>query len=287
MTSDANPQVKRVRALLKSSRGERSRHFGDLFAAEGIQIATRALHATDWDIDSVIISPGEQDDTATQVHPSTATPSQRDAPAMAALVDVERLALERHVPVTRVTAPVFLHITQRQMPAGAVVIAHRRTRRLDELPGGVPVLVLEHPSTPGNIGAIIRTCEAADLGGVVLVGPHADPFSPAAVRSSMGSAFGVPVVTGVGTGDLVTWARRSGHTLIGTSGGAAQPLWEVELPARSAIVFGNEGAGMTSELQAACDIMVRIPFSTAVDSLNLSAAAAVIAFEYRRRVPFT
>lgn len=277
ISSTSNPQVKRVHALLTSGRGaQTSRRFGDLFAAEGIQIVTRALTATDtdapgepaWDIDSVLLCTG--------------TP---DAPVSPALADIGNRARERGIPVSHVTAPVFLHITQRQMPAGAVVIAHRRTSRLDELPGDRPLLVLERPSTPGNIGTIIRTCEAADLGGVVLVGPHADPFSPAAVRASMGSVFGVPLATGVGTGGLMTWARRSGYTLIGTSGGAAQSLWDAELPARSAVVLGNEGTGMTPELQAACDAIVRIPFSPAVDSLNLSAAAAVIAFEYRRRTP--
>jgi len=288
VTSPSNPQVKRAHALLKPAGGAHAtRRFAGLFAAEGVQITTRALRATDWDIESVLLSTGdrtaqEHDEPGHAGPPSSMTTGTGTGTALA---DIEDLARARDIPVTHVTAPVFLHLTQRQMPAGAVVIAHRRTRRLDELPGDVPVLVLERPSTPGNIGTIIRTCEAAGLGGVALVGPHADPFSPAAVRSSMGSVFGVPVATGVGTGDLVTWARRSGHALIGTSGGAAQSLWEADLPARSAIVLGNEGAGMTPELQTACDAMVRIPFSPAVDSLNLSAAAAVIAFEYRRRVP--
>lgn len=264
IASGSNSQVKRARALLKDSGGGHGRRFGDLFAAEGVQIATRALRAPDWDIEQIIVS---------------------DPDRSPALADVEHLAQARRVPVARVTAPVFLHVTQRQMPAGVVVLAHRRVHRLDELPGDRPFLVLEHPSAPGNIGTIVRTCEAAGLGGVTLIGPHADPFSPSAVRSSMGSVFGVPLAPGIGAGDLVTWARRSGRALIGTSGGAAESLWEAELPDRSAIILGNEGAGMTPELQAACDAMVRIPFSPAVDSLNLSAAAAVIAFEYRRRVP--
>ncbi len=285
ISSDSNPQVKRARALLKDSAGGHGHRFGDLFAAEGVQIATRALRADGWDIDSVILSDGETAGPSS----SPGTPGARDrteAPAAAALEDIERLAAERRLPVVHVTASAFLRLTQRQMPAGAVVIAHRRARRLDEMPGSDPLLVLERPSTPGNIGTIVRTCEAAGLGGVVLVGPHADPFSPAAVRSSMGSVFGMPVATGVAAGDLITWACRSGRALIGTSGGAAQSLWDADLPARSAIVLGNEGAGMTPELQAACDAMVRIPFNPAVDSLNLSAAAAVIAFEYRRRLPF-
>ena len=269
VSSESNPRVKLARALLRGSAGRRA---AGLFAAEGIQIATRALEAPGWHIDQLIVSSGEPGEDRPGESPSSV------------IDDLRARADQRHVPVTWVTAPVFLHITQRQMPHGAVVIGRRRAWSLDDLPGDVPALVLERPSAPGNIGTIVRTCEAAALGGIVLVGDHADHLSPTALRSSMGSVFGVPVAE-TSRDELVEWARRSGRALLGTSGAAAQSLWEADLPARSAVVFGNEGAGMSPELQRQCDAMLRIPFSPAVDSLNLSSAAAVVAFEYRRRVP--
>lgn len=260
VTSAANPRVKEARALL---RGRKPGKAGSLFAGEGMQLATRALTGGA-DVEYLLMSQDVADFLP---------------------VDFAAAVGARGVQVLVAPGALFQKVSRRSMPSGVVFVAREPRSGFGDLPEDVPVLVLDRASNPRNIGAIARTCEAAGLGGLVLAGHHADPFGYESVRASMGSVFGVPIV-GCTDDELIEWVRSSGRVLIGTSGAAEQSLWQAELPASSAIMFGNEGEGLSEHLLSACDELLKIPYNQAVDSLNLGAAVAVVAFEYRRRNPF-
>ncbi len=255
ITSSANPKLKALRALLRGgSHGPKGR-----YAAEGMQLLTRALQ-TKAPLDYVVVSGGPE-----------ALPA-----------DVSDLLAAAGVPVYSVSAELFAKVSRRNKPLGVAFCGRVPQAQLSNLDAALPVLALDRAGNPRNIGAIARTCEAAGLGGLLLVGAHADPYSYESIRASMGSVFGVPIVE-CSPEELVDWAGQSGRTLIGTSGAARRTLWQTDIPALSVLLFGNEGEGLPEHLLDACDQVLKIPFNPAVDSLNLAAAAAVVAFDYVRQ----
>lgn len=233
-----------------------------MFAGEGLQLLTRAL-ASDMTVDYVVFSEERAD----------LLPKD-----LADLLDASQ------VRCFRVPEALFEKVSRRDMRSGAAFVATAQRRSLGDLPRDIPVVVLDRVSNPRNAGAIARTCEAAGLGGLVLTGSHVDPYSYESLRASMGSVFGVPIVSCTEE-EMLGWVSSTQRVLVGTSGGAEENLWSAVLPSSSVLMFGNEGEGLSDHLISACEKLVKIPFNMAVDSLNLGAAVAVVAFEYRRRNP--
>ena len=118
--------------------------------------------------------------------------------------------------------------------------------RQASLPRGVePVsLSLWRVGDPGNLGTILRTANASGASGVVLVGPTADPFDPAAVKASMGAVFGTPVARLPDLDALFTGCRDLGVAVASTSGAARTALWDVDYPERLVLLLGSEGQGL-------------------------------------------
>lgn len=142
-------------------------------------------------------------------------------------------------------------------------------------------VALEEVRDPGNLGTILRTVDAAGGSGVILIGKTCDPYSREAVRASMGSIFAVPIARG-DHNDLIALAKAWPGDVIGT-----HLLGQIDYRAagyRSPVllVMGNEGAGLSAEVAAACGKLVRIPMAGNLDSLNLAIASALMLFEIRR-----
>jgi len=144
----------------------------------------------------------------------------------------------------------------------------------------VRVLALDRVADPANVGAIVRTARALAIDLLVLGRGCGDPWSRRAMRASMGAVLDQPLVDDVelesviaGARDLQWWAADAGP--------AAQSLDAVLAPPRLAIVLGNEGEGISERVRARCDATVRVPIAGAVDSLNVAAAAAILAWALR------
>lgn len=256
--SPANPRVKEARALLRGGKADSGE-----FAGEGMQLLTRALHSR-LPVRYVLAA----EDTASSLP-----------------LDVEQLLIEHSADLFAVPGSLFAKISRREMTAGVIFVAEPISATEADLEPNRPILALDRVRNPRNIGAIARTCEAAALGGIVLLGAHVDAFGYEALRASMGSVFGVPIVS-MAPEEFSRWTSENGRTLIGTSGAAEQSLWEAELPADSVFLFGNEAQGLDSTLIELCSALVKIPYNEQVDSLNLAASVAVVSFEFRRRNPF-
>ncbi len=143
-------------------------------------------------------------------------------------------------------------------------------------------LLLEDVQDPGNVGAILRTAAAAGVEQVLLSKHCAFAWSPKVLRAGQGAHFLTTIVEDV---DLVGWARafrESGH-VIATVAAGGEDLYATAMPARVAIVIGNEGAGLSKALRAAADSPVTIPMPGGAESLNAAAAAAVVLFECVRQ----
>jgi TrmH family RNA methyltransferase len=151
-----------------------------------------------------------------------------------------------------------------------------------------PVLLVEGVEKPGNLGAILRTADAAGLAGVVACDPRTDPANPATIRASLGTVFTVPVAV-ASAAETVRWCAAQGRRLVAAMP-AGRLLWhEAALRGSTAIVVGSEAHGLSPEWQAAADAgtilldTVRLPMCGVADSLNVSVTAAVLAYEALRQ----
>lgn len=174
-------------------------------------------------------------------------------------------------------APTLLAELAGKADAELVAVAELPPDDLARLPARPPVIVLDRPTDPGNIGTVVRSADAFGASGVVVTGHAADPYDPKAVRASTGSLFTVPVVRVAAPDAVVRWARGAGLRIIGSdeAGTAGAPGSDL----RGVIVVGNETRGMSAAWRAACDEIVRIPIGGTASSLNAAAAATVLLYE--------
>jgi TrmH family RNA methyltransferase len=145
------------------------------------------------------------------------------------------------------------------------------------------VVVFDRPTTPGNIGTLIRSADAFGASGVVVTGHAADPYDPKAVRASTGSLFAVPVVRAPSHREVVAWASAFGAAFVGTDESADIDIDGYDFTGPRIIVIGNETRGLSSGWRQACETMVRIPMTGAASSLNAAAAATVVLYEAARQ----
>jgi len=153
-----------------------------------------------------------------------------------------------------------------------------------ELPGDAPplVAVLEGVEKPGNVGAVLRSADAAGLSAVLLADPRTDLFNPNAIRASLGTIFTMPVCAAA-TGEVLAWLRDREFTVYAARVEASALYTEADFRGPTALVLGSESAGL-SALWHGDDIRgVRLPMCGGADSLNVSAAAAVLFYEALRQ----
>jgi RNA methyltransferase, TrmH family len=184
----------------------------------------------------------------------------------------------------RVSPEQFRSISGTPRASGIGAIVRQRWTPLEQTGGiaGLCWIVIEHIRSPGNLGTILRTAEAAGAAGVLLVGPHCDPFDPAVVRASMGGLVSLPLVRT--TPDALSrWATTRGVHLVGLAPDGDR-LW-TDLPPEGeiALVIGEERSGLSEQLRALCKTTARLPMPGRADSLNVGVAAGVMLYELIRR----
>jgi RNA methyltransferase, TrmH family len=260
ISSAANPLVKRVRAL--ADRKHRRRE--SAFVVQGIQPVWQAVEAGAG-IEVLIVAPD----------------LLRHAGA-AGMVAAQESAGVR---VVRVTADVFGRIADRDGPSGLAAIVRFVPLGLAGLASSADSLfvALDRAGNPGNIGTIIRTASAAGCDGVILIGPSADQYDPAAVKASMGAVFTVPVATAASAAEFLDWADQRAVTVAATSARGDVSYWDAELSLPLAVLLGSEGTGLPGDLLAAADLRMAVPMTGTAESLNLAVAAGVVLYEVRRR----
>jgi RNA methyltransferase, TrmH family len=256
ITSRSNPAVKRFRALRERGDAE------GLCVLEGPKLAEEALAAGLSVVDAAVASR------------FLATPRG------AALV--ERLAAAGAT-VREMTNDVLASVSDVEQDQGIVTVARRREFSEDALLAGVPlVLVAAGIQNPGNLGALLRTAEAAGATGAILAG-CADPWSWKALRGAMGSTFRLPHVRAEDALGALARLRARGVRIYATASTRALSHDQADLRGPSALVLGNEGAGLGQELARAADTTLSIPMAGGAESLNVAVAAGVLLFEAARQ----
>ncbi|MEV4637527.1 TrmH family RNA methyltransferase [Actinoplanes sp. NPDC049548] len=147
------------------------------------------------------------------------------------------------------------------------------------------VVVFDRPTTPGNVGTLVRSADAFGAAGVVVTGHAADPYDPRAVRASTGSLFALPVVRVPSHREVLEWVGALGVPVqvVGTDERGPVDIAEHDLTGPTVLAVGNETHGLSAAWRDACDRMVRIPITGAASSLNAASAATVALYEAARQ----
>jgi TrmH family RNA methyltransferase len=186
--------------------------------------------------------------------------------------------------VIQVSRPVFGKIAYRESPDGwlAVVPAVRAELSRLEIGARPLLLICARVEKPGNLGAMIRTADAAGLAAVIAADSVTDWGNPNVVRASKGTVFSVPVASAT-SAEVLPWLAEHALTLVATTPDADLLLTDADLTGPTAIAVGPENDGLSAQWLARADIKVRIPMFGRADSLNVATSAAIAIYEAVRQ----
>lgn len=187
---------------------------------------------------------------------------------------------KRGTPVLEVSRAVMERLSQVVDSQGLGTVIRQRWLRLDQVKPRNELcwIAVETIRSPGNLGTILRTSDAVGGAGLLLLGDATDPYDPGTVRATMGAMFNQRFVR-TSKEELAHWKRRKQYLLVGTSPTAPREYQEVMYHMPTILLIGEERKGLSAELQAMCDLMVRIPMVGESDSLNVAMATGVMLYE--------
>ncbi|HOZ37302.1 MAG TPA: RNA methyltransferase [Anaerolineaceae bacterium] len=198
---------------------------------------------------------------------------------------IER-ANKQKTPVLELSSSVFATLARKEKPQGIAALIAQNWEDISTISAQPDSfwVAIESIQNPGNLGTILRTCDAVGASGLILLDDSTDPYDPAAVKASMGSIFTVPHFR-AGFNDFEAFLERSkGLKVIGTSDKAESSAFEVTFPPTNLLLLGSERQGLSEKYVSLCSQMLRIPMEGACDSLNISVAAGVILYQiYQHR----
>jgi len=151
-----------------------------------------------------------------------------------------------------------------------------------DLPENPLVVVLEAVEKPGNLGAILRSADAARADAVIVCDPLTDLYNPNLIRASIGAIFTVPTVA-ASSADAIAFLKERGIQILTAQLQDSSLYYDVDMTRGTAIVMGTESTGLTGVWRAAADAHIRIPMLGRLDSLNVSVSAAILLFEAVRQ----
>ena len=192
--------------------------------------------------------------------------------------------------VREVSHDVLVAMSDTLTPQGVVAVCRPVDVPLDTVLEKRPrlLVILTNVRDPGNAGTVIRSADAAGADAVLLSDSSVDIYNPKVVRSTVGSLFHLPIVTGLPIVVLLERVRGAGLVLLAADGSAESQLADVDLSVPHGWVMGNEARGLAPEVTAACDALVRVPIYGKAESLNLAMAATLCLYqsaEVQRKPP--
>jgi len=256
----------RDHSLLRHARAVRDGKEDDLIFVEGLRLAEEAL-LSGLTIEAVVFSEQlARKEKAAEVITNLSTATTRAASVSEKLLE---------------------SISYTKTPQGIVVLARRPEASKQRLEASLKpqslLVVLHTINNPVNVGAILRTAEAAGVTGVITTVNTSDPFSPKSLRGAMGSAFRLPIWRGASFDEVVEWCQQHSISSLCADAGGPVSYLEVDWTQPNALILGPESTGFApAELEVATKT-VTIPMQGLVESLNVSVAAAIVLFEAARQ----
>jgi len=184
---------------------------------------------------------------------------------------------------------VFDYVSDCETPQGILAVVNKSEFIMEDIlkKDSFLLVFLDEVREPGNVGAIIRTIDAAGADALVLLGGCADPYSPKAVRSSMGSIFRVPVFKFQAPSEILPRIKESGtHLIVSNTHGENLFKWQGGF-VKTALVIGNESRGIRDEIVEIASSIVSIPMNKKTESLNAATAAGLLVYEVFRKKEFS
>jgi TrmH family RNA methyltransferase len=261
ISSHRNPLIRRIRSLAHRD----SREAEGVILVEGLRAMISAIEGN-FPIETIVYAPERL----------------RSPLAQKTLNQVE----EQGTKLITTSTEILDALSERDASQGIIAIMPRPQATMANIPSrGTPLLVvLYEPQDPGNVGTIARTSDSAGASALVIFGSQGvDVFDPRAIRASMGSLFSIPVIEAGTSSNILSSIQKLGITLVATSDKGESNIWDIPLRHPTAIIMGNERAGLPAEILSICDYTARIPLIGKADSLNVASAAAIFIFETVRQ----
>lgn len=183
-----------------------------------------------------------------------------------------------------VTAGIYDRIAYRKGTEGIIAEAEMKPCKLDDicLRENPLIVVLESVEKPGNLGAVLRSADAANADAVIVCDPLTDIFNPNLIRASIGAVFTVPIAT-ASSEEAIAWLKAGGIKILTAQLQDSEWYYDTDMTGGTALVMGTESEGLTDLWRRNADAHIRIPMLGALDSLNVSVSAAILMFEAVRQ----
>ncbi|MCM1079063.1 MAG: RNA methyltransferase [Bacteroidales bacterium] len=262
ITSAQNPKIKHL-LLLQQKSSERRRC--GLFVVEGQRELAHCLNAG-YELETLFFCP----DIAEEAGLDAFLPSLPHQSSALSCVNISR-ALYEKVAYRGSTEGVIAEVKSR----------HATLKGLS-LPDNPLIVVLEGVEKPGNLGAVLRSADAAKADAVIVCDPLTDLFNPNLIRSSIGAVFTVPTVA-CSSEECISFLKDKNIQILTAQLQDASLYYDTPMTGGTAIVMGTESTGLTNQWREAADAHIRIPMLGKLDSLNVSVSAAILMFEAVRQ----
>lgn len=254
ISSQRNPKIKRLLSLQQKSQVRRSEN---RFVVEGYRELMHCIQAG-YQVESIFVRQGE---SAISLPP-----------------------MPRETTIIPVNAEVYERIAYRGSTEGVVAIVESRFMQLTDLhlPPNPLIIVLESVEKPGNLGAVLRSADAAQADAVIVCDPLTDIYNPNLIRSSLGAIFTVPCVA-CSSAQCIEFLQSHDIQILTAQLQDSHLYYHTPMTEGTAIVMGTESTGLTSVWREAAHAHIRIPMLGNLDSLNVSVSAAILLFEAVRQ----
>jgi TrmH family RNA methyltransferase len=189
------------------------------------------------------------------------------------------------IDIIEITKAVYEKVAHRETTEGVIAVAKAKEFDLNTLEFKCKnplILVAEAPEKPGNIGALLRTADAANVDAIIISNPLTDLYNPNIIRSSVGGVFTVPIVMGASE-DVIAYLKKHNISIYAATLQNSVEYDSVDYKKATALVVGAESTGLSSLWREAATAKIRIPMQGKIDSMNVSVAAGILVFEAKRQ----
>jgi TrmH family RNA methyltransferase len=254
ITSAQNPKVRNLLLLQEKSKARREQ---GLFVVEGRRELEHCLEAG-FTVRTVFVCP--------------------------ALAGEETLSSAREPLTIEIPESLYRKVAYRDSTEGIIAEVEARERSLEDLKlrENPLIVVLESVEKPGNLGAVLRSADAAGADAVIVCDPLTDLYNPNLIRASLGGVFTVPTVC-ASSAETIAWLRARGIRILTAQLQDSSWYYDTDMTGGTALIMGTESTGLTNIWREAADAHIKIPMLGRLDSLNVSVSAAILLFEAVRQ----
>ena len=279
ITSAQNPKIKNLLLLQEKSKARREQ---GLFVVEGRRELEHCLEAG-YTIRTLFVCPAiagasASSDSAENYFSEGFPKNQFSAPSFL------RHPAHAEAPIIEIPEQLYRKVAYREGTEGIIAEVEYKSLKLEDLrlPENPLVMVLESVEKPGNLGAVLRSADAAGADAVLICDPLTDLYNPNLIRASIGAVFTVPMVACTSE-EAIAFLQAKGIQILTAQLQDSSLYYDVDMRRGTALVMGTEATGLTELWRQAASAHIRIPMLGQLDSLNVSVSAAILLFEAVRQ----